>query len=79
MHVWFGNIFDYHGDVIVPRADSLVVGCCDKTPVLVYERDGIDWPKMLVVFLDDFTSVNIVLYLGLALQVGTGDLTNALV
>ena len=62
MHVRFSNVFDHYRNVEIPCSDRLVVGRCNEPPVFVNEGDCVDRTKMLVVFLNNFTRVNVILY-----------------
>jgi hypothetical protein len=42
MHVGLCDIFYDDRDIKVPSADSLVIGCCHESSVLVDEGNGID-------------------------------------
>lgn len=63
VHVRLGDVLDDYWDIVVPCTDRLIVRSSHESPVLVYECDGVDRSKMLVVFLDDFGSVHIILWL----------------
>lgn len=66
--MWLGNIFDHDGNVIVPCSYGLIVRCGYESAVVIHECDAVHWPKMLVVFLDNFGRVHVVL----SIQIRTG-------
>ena len=51
VHVGLGDELDGHGDVVLPRAEGLVVGGGDEAAVGVDEGDGVDGAEVVVVFL----------------------------
>lgn len=62
MHVRLGDVLDHDRDIIVPCTNRLVVTRRHESSIFVNERDGVDGSKMLVVFLCDFSSAEIVLW-----------------
>ena len=60
-HVWFGDEFDWNGNVQLPRPQGLVIRSGNEATVFVNEGDGVDWAKMVVVFLRHFAGAGIVL------------------
>jgi len=61
MHVGFRDIFDHHGNIIIPCAYGLVVRGSNKPSVFIHEGDGINRAQVLVVLLCDFTGVHVIL------------------
>ena len=61
MHERFGNIFDDNRNVIVPSSNGLVIRRSDKPSIFVYKGNGVDRSEMLIVFLNDFTRIDVVL------------------
>jgi len=61
VHVWFGDVLDDDGNIVVPSSNGLVVRGRDEPTVVVDEGDGVDGSEMLVVLLDDLIGVDVVL------------------
>ena len=64
MHVRLGDVLDHNRNVVVPRADSLVVGGGYESTILIYKRDGVHWAQVLIVFLDNLPRIHVILYVG---------------
>ena len=61
VHVWFGDVLDNDGDIVVPSSNGFIVRGRDESTVVVDEGDGVDGSEMLVVLLDDLIGVDVVL------------------
>ena len=62
--MWLCDVFNHDRNVEIPCSDRLVVGSRDKSPIFVDKRDSVHWPQVLIVFLGDLTTVDIVLKKG---------------
>jgi hypothetical protein len=51
VHIRLRDKLDRDGDAVFPCAQRFVVGCSDKSAVLVDEGDGIDRAEMVIIFL----------------------------
>ncbi len=54
MHVRLSNVLDHDRDIVIPRPNTLVVGCSHETSVIVHPGNRIDGTEMLIVFLCNF-------------------------
>ena len=61
MHIRLGNILDDDRNIIIPRADRLVVARRHEPAVLVHKGDRVDGAEVLVVFLRDLACAEVVL------------------
>ena len=61
VHVWLCDVFDRNRDVEIPSANCLVIRRGDKPPIIIHESDCVDRPKVLVVFLCNFSRPDVVL------------------
>ena len=73
VHVRFRNVFVGSGGVVVPQQYLLVVGRAHETIATVVKGDGIHTVQMVIVFLDHFTTSQIVLHDGTVFAGGHHD------
>lgn len=65
VHVWFGNVFDHDGNIVIPTTYRLVVRSGYETSILVYERNRVDGSQVLIICLDDLIRTQVVLLISL--------------
>jgi hypothetical protein len=61
VHMWLCDVFNHDRNVKIPCSDRLVVGSRHKSPIFVDKRNSVHWSQVLIVFLGDLTTVDIVL------------------
>lgn len=57
VHGRVGDVLNLHGNAELPHPNGLVIRGGHELPALVDERDGVDWPQMIIVLLDSLACI----------------------